>query len=361
MHRGVNSIYTSNPVENGTNHKSMREQIRDWILANATRINSIDSMILLYVPETGNELSDCLQSVYYFQISRLEIPFIMPEIAEVRVDADLLDFYLNNRQLQKIEDVTGLFMNKCKGLEELNANLPLTVEWVKSRAKKIFIKLTGNMGDSQDWYIFITYGMTGGITHEPSKHCHLEFTLSEDWMGFNTFYYRDSRRIGSFIASCDPNEYTTQVTTMAKPFVLGYSHPDFLPITKGEFVENLKTKGRRKYLISALDNQRSIGSGLGNYLLSECLYDAEIDPWIHCHELSEVEIGRLFDSIVKVVSLAYAYNGNSISDYYNINGEKGTFGSIMKVYSKAGKLDSMDREILSAKAPHGRTVFYVEY
>lgn len=284
----------------------------------------------------------------------------MPEICELRTDADQLDFFLCNRTLTGIVAISKEFAKKTTGLEDLTKSLPLNIEWVRSRAKKLFIKFFPK--DGKTWHIYVTYGMTGGMSAILDKHSHIEFTLSEHWVGLNTFYYQDVRRFGSFIASSDEKVYREQVSQMAKPFVLGYDDPDFMPITESEFSEKLVSKGRRKYLISALMDQHCIGSGLGNYLVSECFYEAKLDPWIHCHTLAlnKGKVSELFRAISKVVSTSYRHGGNSISDYLHIDGSSGLFSEHIQVYGRDGEMDKYGRKILSKRGPHGRTVFFVQ-
>ena len=50
----------------------------------------------------------------------------MPEIVEMRIDADLLDFYTSNRSLNTISHTTDIFSNSI-GIEALNSHLPLKI------------------------------------------------------------------------------------------------------------------------------------------------------------------------------------------------------------------------------------------
>ena len=162
----------------------------------------------------------------------------MPEGPEVRLDAEFLDFALSNRYLNDIAYNTDLFCNKCKGIEELKQHLPLKFVWVRSREKKLFFCLTNTKDEY--WYLFITYGMTGGISQEEQEHSHIKFEISSCWIGFNTIYYHDPRRLGSFEASNDPKIYQKHVTDMGKPFAFGYDDEYFKVITEEEFKTNIK-------------------------------------------------------------------------------------------------------------------------
>lgn len=278
----------------------------------------------------------------------------MPEIVEIRQDAEFLDFFITYRELRSVKFITDLFNKHCKGIEELNKCLPLKVERVLSKAKKIFIKLSNN------WWIFITYGMTGRISNIQRKHSHIQFDLSHSWIGFDTWYYENARRIGYIIASNDNKVITTQINDMSEPFVFGHDDVEgFEPITKEEFVKRIKSC--RTYLAKALMDQRSIGSGVGNYILSELFYKAKLDPDIKCNELNDFQIDELWNSINYILKESYDYGGVSMKDYVHIDNTFGQYQDIMKVYGLDGKKTEKDELILVKKGKHGRNIWYVEY
>ena len=290
----------------------------------------------------------------------------MPEIVEVRTDAEDLDFYLSYRNLEEITFCNDLFKNKCKGIEELNNQLPLQIECVMSKAKKIFIKLisinneqTNNRTENQNtWWLIITYGMTGKISINKRKHSHIYFKMSESYIGFTNFYYENARRIGYVIATNDPNEYKSQLYDMNKQFALEYSVEGFGKITLKEFIENIK-KAKNTYLVKSLMDQRTLGSGIGNYLLSEIMYDVKLNPDIKCSELNDNDIQKLYESIEKIILLSYEYGGVSMRDYTHINETHGSFEKQLKVYDKDGSKDEYGRIIKVKLGKHGRNIWYV--
>jgi formamidopyrimidine-DNA glycosylase len=281
----------------------------------------------------------------------------MPEGPELRVDAEQLDFFLAGRTLKSIELINALFENKCEGLDELRGALPLVVDRVRSRAKKLFIFLK-SVNNTPQWVIFMTYGMTGKISCDKEEHSHLQFRMSHSHVGFDEFFYTDPRRIGSFEASCDPEDFTIHVEDFAKPIVFGYREEGFDPITRDEFDAKIKA-GKNGYLASRLMNQHAICSGIGNYVLSESLYEAGLDPFICCNELNESKLDSLWNAIHKVMITSYEHGGMSHVNYVNPSGSKGTFGNHCKVYDKEGQtIDGY--KIHSCKGSHGRTIWFTE-
>lgn len=274
----------------------------------------------------------------------------MPEIVEIRQDAEFLDFFITYRELRSVKFITDLFNKHCKGIEDLNKCLPLKIERVLSKAKKIFIKLSNN------WWIFITYGMTGRISNTQRKHSHIQFDLSHSWIGFDTWYYENARRIGYVIASNDNKVITAQINDMSEPFVFGHDDVEgFESITKKDFIDRIKSC--KTYLAKALMDQRSIGSGIGQYLLVEIFYDANLHYEIKCKEMSDVQINNLWESINKIINKSYEYGGNSISDYFHIDGTRGEFKDQLQVYRQ--KFTKKGEPVYS-KSFNGRTFYYIQ-
>lgn len=283
----------------------------------------------------------------------------MPEIVEHRVDADFLDFYISNRVMTSIKFLSDLFKNKCSGIEELNAELPLTVQKVVSKAKKICIHLTNDKEEKKDWWIFICHGMSGSISEELKKHSHIQIDMAEHKIGLNTWYINNVRRIGSCQAMNDEEKILENINDMSKPIVLGYPEYDnFEPITSNEIHRSIKKAGK-KYLAAALMDQRTICSGIGNYLLSEIFYEAKLKPFVRCNELSKDQINQFIKASEKVILESYSYGGVSMSDYIHIDGEKGTYENRLKVYGNDKKyIDG--KKIQCMKGPHNRNIWYIE-
>jgi formamidopyrimidine-DNA glycosylase len=282
----------------------------------------------------------------------------MPEGPEYRTDADYLDLYISNRDLLDVSFITTLFNEKTKGIENLQKQLPLRVDKVLSRGKKLFIKLIDPLKVKKDWWIYLTYGMTGKITTDKEKHSHLSFTFSPCWLGCEMYYYTNSRRIGNVEASDDINIYNYHINDIARPAVLGYNSTDFEVINRDDFNLNL-SKCKKAYLASKLMDQRSIVSGIGNYLLSEIFYEAKLDPFIRCNDLSPKIVDILWNAINKVILFAYDNGGVSMKDYKHIDGTRGTHANYLKIYNRHGQRDENDKLIMSRKGPHGRTIWYI--
>lgn len=283
----------------------------------------------------------------------------MPEGAEIRVDADITDFFLSHRTMLSVELIGADFEKRCDGLEELQEALPMRVEKVRSRGKKLYIFLQDEAKAKPLWVIVIGYGMTGGIGQVKEKHSHLAFKMSHHKVGFDTFYYSDARRFGSFDASDDPEDLQTHLTETASPVALGYAdEKGFEPITREQFAANI-VKCKSSYLASRLMDQKSICSGVGNYILSEVFYEARLDPYIQCDELTPSQLQALWDALHKVMLASHEHGGMSMSDYVNADGNLGTYEEHLLVYGKADK--SINGHLIyKCKGAHGRAIFFTD-
>src|SRR5579872_324047 len=160
----------------------------------------------------------------------------MPEIVENKLDADALHFYLSNRTLLSITFMTDLFIKRCSGLEDINKNLPLIITKVRSRAKKIFIFLEDKMG--KNYWIILFHGMSGKIQIHKTPHSHIQFNISESWIGFNIWYVENVRRIGFCIGTDNIEVFQKHISDMGKP-IIGYNEPGFEAIKFEEFAKNI--------------------------------------------------------------------------------------------------------------------------
>jgi formamidopyrimidine-DNA glycosylase len=111
--------------------------------------------------------------------------------------------------------------------------------------------------------------------------------------------------------------------------MLGPSCPDvdrlgIEPFDKGftpDYLASLTCK--RKTPIKTLILDQSLIAGIGNMYADEALYDSRIDPERAADSLTDSELAKLRDSIVKVLKKGIEAHGASVSDYFRPNGERG--------------------------------------
>ncbi len=107
--------------------------------------------------------------------------------------------------------------------------------------------------------------------------------------------------------------------------------PDPLTLTFEKFKERISSS--KKSIKEVLMDQKII-SGVGNIYSAEALFLAKIHPLKKASDLSEKEKKRLFKAIRKVLKEAIKLGGESISDYRKIDGTKGLYDRIRRVYRR---------------------------
>ena len=101
-----------------------------------------------------------------------------------------------------------------------------------------------------------------------------------------------------------------------------------------KFKEILKNKkGKIKQVLM----DQEIIAGIGNIYSDEILWEAKIHPFKEIKRLSDEEIKRIYGAMQKILKKAVKLGGESISDYRDIEGKKGGFDILRKVYRREGE------------------------
>jgi formamidopyrimidine-DNA glycosylase len=95
-------------------------------------------------------------------------------------------------------------------------------------------------------------------------------------------------------------------------------------------------KGRDRPIKNALLDQALI-AGLGNIYVDESLFLGGIHPTRRCRSLTNKEIERLHRAIVSVLQKALSAGGTTFSDFRQVTGINGNYGSIAWVYRRNGE------------------------
>lgn len=95
-------------------------------------------------------------------------------------------------------------------------------------------------------------------------------------------------------------------------------------------------KGRDRPIKNALLDQTLI-AGLGNIYVDESLFLGGIHPTRPCRSLTAGEIEKLHGAIVSVIQKALSEGGTTFSDFRQVTGINGNYGSVAWVYRRAGE------------------------
>lgn len=288
----------------------------------------------------------------------------MPEGPEVLTTTEMMNFYMINKILLSIDFVSGKHTeNNPKGYSSFLEHLPLKVDKVFCKGKLIVIQLSNPENSSEKMWILNHLVMTGSWqlrsknTDNNYIRCRMKFEETKEYGSLDivSIDFIDIRDLGKFDFILEENILIDILSKLESGFIGDYI------INLESFKKNIE-KCKKASLITKLRDQKSICSGIGNYLISEIMYDAGLSHILKCNELTDQQINRLYNSCKSIISLSYSKGGLSIENYVNIYGDKGSFEPCLKVYRKDGKCgrgatDPFGNKVLSIKK--GQTIWYV--
>ncbi|MEN9647476.1 MAG: hypothetical protein RLY57_280 [Candidatus Parcubacteria bacterium] len=275
----------------------------------------------------------------------------MPELPEVQTTVDGINQYVQGKTIADVW--TDYASNKRVGADTIkdpkyflifkNALIGTTITHASRRAKNVLIHLSS--GDT----ILVHMKMTGHLlygTFEAIK----EKQKIIGWKGVSPLALTDSfnRFIhltlnftdGTTLALCDMRKFA-KVTLIKKGEQDTSEHisnigPELLDkdFTYSLFVESLlKNKtGRIKTVLM----KPHIIAGVGNIYSDEALWYADIHPETPVRDISDMSMKLLFKAVKEVLRKGIDFGGDSMSDYRNILGERGTFQGKHNAYRKTG-------------------------
>ncbi len=125
---------------------------------------------------------------------------------------------------------------------------------------------------------------------------------------------------------------TTQVVT-------DLSHLGVEPLdknfTKPEFINLIARYPKRPIKQILLD--QTILAGIGNIYADESFLKAKINPTKKVEQIKPVDLGRLYQAIRSILTLAIKKKGTSARNYLRSDGTRGGFVKYLKVYGRAGQ------------------------
>lgn len=243
----------------------------------------------------------------------------MPELPEVQTVVSGLASTIVGKKIATCYSSGQTFRGR-KMVIESEQIVGSTVTGCLRRAKYILIAL------SNGYTLLVHLGMSGKILvdNQALKHDHLILTFTDG----STLRFNDPRRFG--------------VAKLTESSCLGQE-----PLLKNLGVEPLEAefnvealsaicRARRAPIKSVLLNANLV-VGIGNIYASEALFESGILPTREANSLKDVELKRLYSSIVSVLKAAINSGGSTLRDYVRVGGDAGYFQHQFKVYGKQGK------------------------
>lgn len=128
-----------------------------------------------------------------------------------------------------------------------------------------------------------------------------------------------------------------------------------------EYFRGILAKSKKPIKIVLMDQEKI--AGIGNIYANEALFLAGILPTRKSSELTEEEIKKLRNEVIKILEEAIKLKGTSDRDeaYRQINGEKGEFQNYLQVYGKAREKCPRCGGLIKRIAIGGRGTFYCSH
>lgn len=253
----------------------------------------------------------------------------MPELPEVETIRLGLQKYLVGHKIIDVDikeaklfqgDKKNIIGGKIVEVERVGKGLIICLD--NAYCFAVHLKLTGQLIYSgRETRSVILSEKAGGTL--PSKFTYVTFKF--DHGAF--LYFNDMRKFGWIKVG-----RKTEIKNL--PFFKGMGPEPLKDLTLKEFSRIIRSSARPVKLL--LMDQSKIG-GIGNIYANESLYVARINPGREAKNLSDQEIVKLFNSILKVLKTALRYGGSSDANFVNAAGKDGVYQDHFLVYGRKSK------------------------
>lgn len=262
----------------------------------------------------------------------------MPELPEVETVASGVNARVRGRKIVSVWTGSKPEPFKSTPAEIVRALTGSSIQSVHRVGKHIVVDLVrgeGEEGWRGQWLVHL--GMTGRLLVSQADvrvplHTHAIVQLDDD----REIRFVDPRRFGRLAVLDYPEAPRPTEKDAALAHPEGFKGPGQEPLAISLDAFRELFRGRRTPIKSALLNQ-SLLHGVGNIYADESLFRAGIRPRRQAARLTARELGRLRESLQKVLREAIALGGSSVSDYVDADGAKGFFQLEHKVYMRTGK------------------------
>lgn len=254
----------------------------------------------------------------------------MPELPEVEIAVRTLKKKIIHKQ------ITNVIIKNPKLRYKINPIIKLKIKnkkiiQIKRRSKYILISL------SDDSTLLVHLGMTGRFyfnnnnkkkmdvsiyskTNILPKHDHFILKLNKI-----NLIYNDIRKFG-FIKLYKKKDLVDS------EHIKNLGIEPFDKKLNYKFLKN-KIKNKNLAIKSFLMDQKNI-CGLGNIYANEILFFSKIHPLKKTNQLSDYELKMIIYNLRRVLNSAIKQGGSTIKNYYNSEGNTGSYQSYFKVYGR---------------------------
>lgn len=253
----------------------------------------------------------------------------MPELPEVETIRLGLQKYLVGKTIEGVEvrlrkifsgDEKNIIGAKVKDVRRFGKGLVIDLDNDYSIA--VHIKLTGQFIYRDSQTVKLKLSPKVG-TQIPNKFTHVIFKLNKEAF----LYYNDMRQFGwiKIVKSNRIKEISFFKDLGPEPL----SNLTMKKFNNIVFSSNSAIK-------SLIMDQKKIG-GVGNIYANDALFDSQILPSRKAKDLTDEEIKKLYNSILKVLKRGLENGGASELSYVNALGQEGKYQHHFLAYARDGK------------------------
>jgi len=262
----------------------------------------------------------------------------MPEGPECRKYAMDLAERVSNRTLISVEFISGRYTKKPPtGIDTFKSHLPMKIVGAGVHGKFIYWIL----GDELS--IWSTLGMTGAWSSQESSHTRVKFVLND-----GEVFYNDQRNFGTLKFVRGKFQLIEKLKSMG---------PDMLAedVSDDAFIERIRKKPN--WAITKVLMEQSLVAGVGNYIKSDSLWLARINPHRKVEEISDLELVDLNRSIKHIMRESFQSGGATIQTYKSFDGKDGDYTRRFLVYNQDQDPDG--NTVIKETTEDKRSTFWV--
>lgn len=265
------------------------------------------------------------------------------EIAEVQTVTNELNQTIKGKKINKIKVVNKNLIRPLKIPDFISLLEGKTVKEAKRHCKYLIIRLEENIR------IVIHFKMTGSLYYSSQGEIPQKFLgLAITFQSGETLVYQDKIKWGSW------RIFKTRSSLEEFFNKLGID-PLKKEINFSSFFEKLKSSPQNIYIF--LMDQSNI-CGLGNIYVNEVLFQARVSPEKIASSISQQKARKLYKAILDIVQKAVQKRGTTVSDYFDLFGEKGEYQKYLKVYQRDNQPCLACKTSIKRGKIQGRSVFF---
>lgn len=236
----------------------------------------------------------------------------MAGIAETKLTSEYLNKILENKVI-----TNWIFIDEkeTKDFAEFYKCLPMMVEEVKQKGKLIYFSC---FNEYHRFFITHELGFLGSWRESPDTNTRWYIETENE----GKLYFTDFRQSSTINFTENEDEFNEAINSLGVDIL---SQNFSLEVWRDIIFKN---KNRN---ICCFLMDKTVLSGITNYLKCEFLYYAKISPQRLVSSLSENESEKLFEAIRIISRLSYLHKGMFYTDE---KGRKGLFDLHIKIYNK---------------------------